>query len=128
MLYSVGLVSGVYHSEPAIPVHIPLPQGPPSHPSRPSQGSELSLLSSEWAAPSSCIHGSVCVDFPGGASGKGHACRRRRHETWVQSLGRPLEEEIHLPPVFLPRESHAKSSLAGYSPQGRKEGRRGLSD
>ena len=36
------------------------------------------------------------MDHPGGASGKEPACQCRRHETWVQSLGRedPLEKEM----------------------------------
>ena len=40
-------------------------------------------------------HGPALV-FPGGASGKEHACQGRRHETWVQSLSRddPLEESV----------------------------------
>ena len=44
-------------------------------------------------------------------------------ETWVQSLGLedPLEKEWLPTPIFLPGESHGQRSLAGYSPQGRKE-------
>ena len=44
-------------------------------------------------------------------------------ETWVQSLGweDPLEEEMATTPVFLLGKSHGWRSLAGYSPQGRKE-------
>ena len=44
-------------------------------------------------------------------------------DTWVQSRGQedPLEEEMANTPVFLPGESHGERSLAGYSPQGRKE-------
>ena len=43
-------------------------------------------------------------------------------KTWVQSLGweDPLEEAWQPTPVFLPGESHGQSSLAGYSPWGRK--------
>ena len=43
--------------------------------------------------------------------------------TQVQSLGRedPLGEDMAPTPVFLPRESHAQRSLAGYGPQGCKE-------
>ena len=62
--------------------------------------------------------------FPGGASGKEPACQWRRHkryrfDPWVWKIlwrrtGQP-------PPVFLPGESHGQSSLAGYSPWGRKE-------
>ena len=41
----------------------------------------------------------------------------------VQFLGQedPLEEGMATTPVFLPGESHGQRSLAGYSPQGRKE-------
>ena len=41
----------------------------------------------------------------------------------VQFLGQedPLEEGMVTTPVFLPGESHGQRSLAGYSPQGRKE-------
>ena len=42
----------------------------------------------------------------------------------VQSLGRedPLAKEMAKPtPVFLPRESQGRRSLAGYSPWGGKE-------
>ena len=44
-------------------------------------------------------------------------------ETWVRSLGQedPLEEERATIPLFLPRESHGRRSLVGYSPQGYKE-------
>ena len=37
--------------------------------------------------------------FPDGAGGKEPACQCRRHETWVQSLGKedPLEEEMGNP-------------------------------
>ena len=44
-------------------------------------------------------------------------------ETWVQSPGweDPLEEEMATTPVFLLGKSHGWRSLAGYSPQGRKE-------
>ena len=44
-------------------------------------------------------------------------------ETWVRSLGweDPLEEEMATTPVFLLGKSHGWRSLAGCSPQGRKE-------
>ena len=44
-------------------------------------------------------------------------------ESWVQSLGQedPQEKGRVPTPVFLPRESHAQRSLAGYSPWGHKE-------
>ena len=36
------------------------------------------------------------LGFPGGISDRESTCQFRRHETWVQSLGRkdPLEEEV----------------------------------
>ena len=44
-------------------------------------------------------------------------------ENLVQSLGQedPLEKGMATPLVFLPGESHGQRSLAGYSPQSRKE-------
>ena len=44
-------------------------------------------------------------------------------EMWVQSPGweDPLEEEGQPTPVFLPRETHGRRSLVGYSPNGCKE-------
>ena len=46
-------------------------------------------------------------------------------ETRVRSLGMkdPLEKGMatHCTPEFLPGQSHGQRSLAGYSPQGRKE-------
>ena len=44
-------------------------------------------------------------------------------ETLVQSLGGedPLEEGMATHSSVLPGESHGQRSLAGYSPQGRKE-------
>ena len=44
-------------------------------------------------------------------------------EIWVQPLGwkNHLEKEMQPPPVFLPGESPAQRSLAGYSPWGHKE-------
>ena len=42
---------------------------------------------------------------------------------WVQPLGweEPLEEGMATTPVFWAGESHGQRSLAGYSPEGRKE-------
>ena len=62
--------------------------------------------------------------FPGGASGKEPAgqCRRRqrcRSRLWVG--GTPWRRAWQPTPVFLPAESHGQKSLAGYSPQGRRE-------
>ena len=44
-------------------------------------------------------------------------------ETWVPSLGQkiPWRREWLPIPVFLPGEFHGQSSVAGYSPWGRKE-------
>ena len=44
-------------------------------------------------------------------------------ETQAGSLGRedPLRREWQPTPVFLPRESHRRRSLVGYSPWGHKE-------
>ena len=39
-------------------------------------------------------------------------------EGLIPGSGRPLEEEIQPPPVFLPGEAHEQRSLAGYSPWG----------
>ena len=41
----------------------------------------------------------------------------------VQPLGHedPLEEEMELPPAFLPKNSHRQRSLTGYRPLGPKE-------
>ena len=60
----------------------------------------------------------------GGASGKepAHQCKRRkRHEfdPWVGKI--PWRTVWQPTPVFLPGKSQGQRSLAGYSPQGRKE-------
>ena len=62
--------------------------------------------------------------FPGGASGKEHACQCRRHkrhgfDPWVWNISwrRPWQPT----PVFLPGESHGQKRLAGYSPWGLTE-------
>ena len=43
--------------------------------------------------------------------------------TQAHPLGQedPLEEGMAATPVFLPGEAHRQGSLAGYSPEGRKE-------
>ena len=46
-------------------------------------------------------------------------CRRPRFNSWVGKI--PWRREWQPTPVFLPGESHGQRSLAGYSPQGRKE-------
>ena len=54
-------------------------------------------------------------------SGKESACqcRRRRFDPWVGKI--PWRRKWQPTPVFLPGESLAQRSLAGYSPWGRKE-------
>ena len=41
-----------------------------------------------------------------------------KQEMWVQSLGweEPLEKEMATTPVFLPKKSHERRRLVGYSP------------
>ena len=56
-----------------------------------------------------------------GLSGKESAleCKGHRFDPWV---GKVLWRKKWPPaPLFLPGESHGQRSLAGYSPQGRKE-------
>ena len=62
--------------------------------------------------------------LPGGASGKEPAYQRKRLEKhrfnpWVAKM--PWKRAWQPTPVFLPGEPHGQRSLAGYSPQGRKE-------
>ena len=56
--------------------------------------------------------------FPGGTSGKEPACRGRRHETWVWSLGGKIPWRRAWQPT---PKSHGQRSLMGYSPWGHKE-------
>ena len=61
---------------------------------------------------------------PGGTSGKEPACqcrrpKRRGFHPWVGKI--PWRRAWQPTPVFLPGESHGQRSLAGYSPQGRRE-------
>ena len=64
------------------------------------------------------------MGFPGDASSKEPACRRRRHKRcgfnpWVEKI---LWRRAWQPtPVFLPGESHGQKNLEGYSSWGRKE-------
>ena len=63
--------------------------------------------------------------FPGGVSGKEsisqyRECRRHRFDSWVRTYI-PWRKKRGPTPVFLPGESHGPRSLAGYSPQGRRE-------
>ena len=64
------------------------------------------------------------IGLPGWLSGKKSACQCReckRHgcDPWVGKI--PWRRKWQLTPVFLPGEFHGQSSLAGYSPRGRKE-------
>ena len=62
--------------------------------------------------------------FPGGASGKEPTCqcRRLKRHGFISQVGRIPWRRVWQPtPVFLPGESHGQRSLAGFSPQGRKE-------
>ena len=66
---------------------------------------------------------SPVLGFPGGASGKEPAGRRRRCERpeldpWVGKT--PRRRAWQPTPVFLPRESHRQRSLAGCSLRGRR--------
>ena len=60
------------------------------------------------------------MDFPGGSDGKASAYNAG---DWVQSLGQedPLEKETATPSNICAGKSHGPRSLAGHSPQGRKE-------
>jgi len=64
------------------------------------------------------------MDFLGGASGKESTCqckrcKRNRFDPWVGKI--PWRWKWQPTPVFLPGESHGKTSLVGYSPWGHKE-------
>ena len=54
-------------------------------------------------------------------TGEEPACQRRKDEFvyWVGKI--PWRRAWQPTPVFLPGESHGQRSLAGYSPQGRRE-------
>ena len=63
--------------------------------------------------------------FPGSSVGKEFTCnageQERRFDPWVGKLSWRRAWQPPPPPLFLPRESRGKRSLAGYSPQGRRE-------
>ena len=64
------------------------------------------------------------MGFPGGASVKESAHRRRRHkrcefDPWVRKI--PGRREWKLTPVFSPVKFLGQRSLEGYSPWGHKE-------
>ena len=64
------------------------------------------------------------VSFAGGSDGSRRyricpRCRRHRFNPWVGKI--PWRREWQPVPVFLPGKFHARRSLAGYSPWGRKK-------
>ena len=68
------------------------------------------------------IYITICLGFPGGASGKESACQCRRRKrcrfnSWGQEA--PLEEGMSVHSSILAGESHGQRDLAGYSPWGR---------
>ena len=70
------------------------------------------------------FRGTHTEGLPRWLSGKESTCQGERHKRhgfnpWVGKI--PWRREWQPPPVHLPGESHGQRSLAGYSPQGRKE-------
>ena len=66
----------------------------------------------------------VAQGFLGGSLGKepAYQCRRRKRRRFDPQVGKISWRRAWKPTlVFLPGESHGKKSLAGQSPQGRKE-------
>ena len=64
------------------------------------------------------------MDFPGGASGKEHACHTGiiRDVGSIPGSGRsPGGRPWQTTPVLLPKESHGQRILAGYNPWGHRE-------
>ena len=64
------------------------------------------------------------VGFPCGVNGKERTCQCRRHkrygfDPWVRKI--PKRRAWQSTPVLLPAEFHGQRSLAGCSPQHRKE-------
>ena len=64
------------------------------------------------------------LGFPGGASGKEHACQCWRHkrcgfDPWVRKI--PWKRAWKPTPVLMPEEPQGQRSLVGYSPWGCKE-------
>ena len=67
---------------------------------------------------------SVCLGFPGGASGKElgcqcRRCKRRGFNPWVRKIHWTGAQQPT--PVFLPGKSHGQRSLAGYNLWAHKE-------
>ena len=61
--------------------------------------------------------------FPDGSVLKNPPTRQELKETWIDPQVRkiPWRRKWQHTPVFLPRESHRKKSLAGYSPKGHQQ-------
>ena len=59
--------------------------------------------------------------FPGGSGGKESVCNAGAPGSIPGSERSPLRREWLPTPAFLPGEFHGQRSLAGYSPQGRKQ-------
>ena len=61
------------------------------------------------------------MDFPGGSDSKSVClqCGRPRFDLWVRKI--PWRRKWQPTPVLLPGKSHARRSLVGCSPWGRKE-------
>ena len=58
-----------------------------------------------------------------GSAGKGSSCQCRRHQRWIQFLGRedPQRKKWQPTLAFLPRKCQAQRNLVGYSPWDPKE-------
>ena len=59
----------------------------------------------------------LAMGFPGGTSGKEHACQCRRHRfsPWVGKIS--WRRAWQPTPIFLPGESHGQRSMVSYGPQ-----------
>ena len=81
------------------------------------------LPSKHLQLSSRAIYISKYLGFPSGTSGNELACKYRRHETQIGSLGWkiPWRRAWQSTPVFLPEESYGQRSVAGYSPWGHRE-------
>ena len=77
------------------------------------------MPSAETASYLEMARGAFRKGFPGGASGKEHACqcrrqKRRGFDPWVGKV--PWRRAWQPTPVFLPGESHGQRRLEGCSP------------
>ena len=83
---------------------------------------EVPQTKQAYYSPSPC---GVFVEysFKGGFQVKNWPAIQETQETQVPPLGweDPLEEDVTPIPVFSPGDFHGRRSLAGYSPEGRKE-------